>query len=75
MGICPIREELYGQCFEEVIRQVTISCAERGLLLLRLRGQLQMTLAAYKVHGQLYITEVLLCLHKYNQSRIPERIR
>ena len=36
-GICPIREELYAQCFDELIRQVTINCAERGLLLLRVR--------------------------------------
>ena len=36
-GICPIREELYSQCFDELIRQVTIICAERGLLLLRVR--------------------------------------
>eukprot|EP01036_Dinobryon_divergens_P036495 gene36495-47529_t len=34
-GICPIREELYAQCFDELIRQITINCAERGLLLLR----------------------------------------
>ena len=23
-GICPVREELYSQCFDEIIRQVTI---------------------------------------------------
>ena len=55
-GICPVRRELYSQCFgetaclmcstlivsvcvcvwlDELIRQVTIECAERGLLLLR----------------------------------------
>ena len=33
-GICPIREELYAQTFDELIRQVTINC-RRGLLLLR----------------------------------------
>ena len=37
-GICPVREELYAQCFDEIIRQVTIICAERGLLLLRVRS-------------------------------------
>merc|ERR1711976_746452 len=36
-GICPVRRELYSQCFDELIRQVTINCAERGLLLLRVR--------------------------------------
>lgn len=47
-GICPVREELYAQCFDELIRQVTINCAERGLLLLRVRDELRMTLAAYQ---------------------------
>merc|ERR1719502_1174986 len=44
-GICPIREELYSQCFDELIRQVTIICAERGLLLLRVRDEIRMTSA------------------------------
>lgn len=48
-GICPVREELYAQCFDELIRQVTINCAERGLLLLRVRDELRMTIAAYPV--------------------------
>ncbi|CAD2219902.1 Axonemal dynein light chain, putative [Angomonas deanei] len=47
-GVCPIREELYGQAFDELIRQVTVSCAERGLLLLRVRDELRMTLDAYR---------------------------
>merc|ERR1711970_519913 len=47
-GICPVREELYAQCFDELIRQVTINCAERGLLLLRVRDELRMTVAAYQ---------------------------
>merc|ERR1711934_1026724 len=47
-GICPIREELYAQCFDELIRQITINCAERGLLLLRVRDEIRMTIAAYQ---------------------------
>jgi len=47
-GICPIREELYAQCFDEVIRQITINCGERGLLLLRVRDDIRMTIAAYQ---------------------------
>lgn len=47
-GICPIREELYGQAFDELIRQVTINCAERGLLLLRVRDEIRMSLDAYR---------------------------
>jgi hypothetical protein len=48
-GICPVREELYAQCFDELIREVTINCAERGLLLLRVRDEMRMTIAAYQV--------------------------
>ncbi|RHY91849.1 hypothetical protein DYB37_010784 [Aphanomyces astaci] len=47
-GICPVREELYAQCFDELIRQITINCAERGLLLLRVRVEIRMTIAAYQ---------------------------
>ena len=35
-GICPVRRELYSQCFDELIRQICIECSERGLILLRL---------------------------------------
>jgi dynein light intermediate chain, axonemal len=47
-GICPIRAELYGQCFDELIRQITINCAERGLLLLRVRDEARMTISSYE---------------------------
>mmetsp|Transcript_57313 Transcript_57313/g.98736 ORF Transcript_57313/g.98736 Transcript_57313/m.98736 type:complete len:240 (+) Transcript_57313:59-778(+) len=47
-GICPVREELYAQTFDELIRQITINCAERGLLLLRVRDEARMTVKAYQ---------------------------
>merc|ERR1712098_84385 len=47
-GICPVREELHAQCFDELIRQVTLNCPERGLLLLRVRDEIKMTIAAYQ---------------------------
>ncbi|XP_038154734.1 axonemal dynein light intermediate polypeptide 1-like isoform X2 [Cyprinodon tularosa] len=47
-GICPIRRELYSQCFDEIIRQTTITCAEMGLLLLRVRDESQMTIQTYQ---------------------------
>lgn len=47
-GICPIREELFAQCFDEIIRQITINCAERGFLLVRCRDEIRMTIAAYQ---------------------------
>jgi dynein light intermediate chain len=39
VGICPIRETLFQQCFDEIIRQITINCAERGFLLVRVRDE------------------------------------
>jgi dynein light intermediate chain len=47
-GICPIREELYAQCFDELIRQITIICSHRGLLLVRVRDEMRMTIQAYQ---------------------------
>lgn len=49
-GICPIREELYAQCFDEIIRQITINCSHRGLLLVRVRDEMRMTIQAYQVN-------------------------
>ncbi|XP_056300986.1 axonemal dynein light intermediate polypeptide 1 [Pseudoliparis swirei] len=47
-GICHIRREIYSQCFDELLRQVTINCTERGLVLLRVRDEIQMTIDAYQ---------------------------
>ena len=47
-GICEIREELYGQAFDELIRQASVACAERGLLLLRVRKELKSNLDCYR---------------------------
>lgn len=47
-GICPVRRELYDQCFDELIRHVTVNCLERGLLLLRVRDEARMTISAYQ---------------------------
>ena len=48
-GICPVREDLYSQCFDELIRQVTLDGPERGLLTLRVRDEIKMTIDAYKI--------------------------
>jgi dynein light intermediate chain len=45
-GICPIREELHAQAFDELIRQIAIESPERGLLLTRVRDEIKMTIAA-----------------------------
>jgi dynein light intermediate chain len=47
-GICPIREELYNECFDELIRQVTINCLERGILLMRIKKEIEMTINSYQ---------------------------
>eukprot|EP00043_Microstomoeca_roanoka_P012502 m.121042 g.121042 ORF g.121042 m.121042 type:complete len:267 (-) comp15515_c0_seq1:372-1172(-) len=64
-GICPVRRELYSQVFDELIRHVTISCAERGLLLLRVRDEIRMTLAAYQT---LYESSVAFGMRKALQA-------
>lgn len=55
-GICPVREELYAQCFDELIRQITIESPERGLLLMRVRDEVRMTINAYQTLYQSSIT-------------------
>ncbi len=47
-GICPVREELYGQCMDELIRQITLDGPERGLLMMRVRDEIRMSIDAYK---------------------------
>lgn len=47
-GICPIREQLYNECFDELIRQITINCLERGILLMRIKKEIEMTVNSYQ---------------------------
>jgi dynein light intermediate chain, axonemal len=46
-AVCPIRQHLFSQTLDEIIRQVTLNCPERGLMLLRVRDERKMTIAAY----------------------------
>ena len=48
VGVCLIRSEIYSQCFDEVLRQVTIDSNARGRLLMRVREHYKMTVNAYK---------------------------
>ena len=64
-GICPVREELYSQCFDEIIRQVTIECPERGLLLVKVRDEIKMTIASYQT---LYESAILFGIRKQIQT-------
>ena len=47
-GICLKREDLYNQCFDELIRQITINCSHRGLLLVRIRDELKLNVEYYR---------------------------
>lgn len=58
-------QELYSQCFDELIRQVTINQPERGLLLLRVRDEIRMSIAAYQT---LYQSSVTFGTRKQLQS-------
>ncbi|CEG40753.1 Axonemal dynein light chain [Plasmopara halstedii] len=64
-GICPVREDLYSQAFNELIRQVTLNCPERGLLLLRIRDELRLTTDAYKT---VYDSSVIFGVRKQLQA-------
>lgn len=70
-GLCPVREDLFRQCFDELIREVAINSPERGLLLLRVRDEARMTLDAYKA---LHETSVTFGVRKQMQAEagIPE---
>ena len=65
-GICPIREELHAQCFNEILRQVTIDCPERGLLLMRVRDEMKMTISAYQT---LYKSAVAFGMRKQIEAQ------
>jgi dynein light intermediate chain len=50
---------------DELIREVTISCQERGLLLLRVRDEIRMSIAAYQT---LYESSVAFGMRKALQA-------
>ena len=62
MRVRQVRRELYSQCFDEIIRQTTIICLERGLLLLRMRDEFRMTMIAAMVGLILQIFSIKLHL-------------
>jgi dynein light intermediate chain, axonemal len=64
-GICPMREELYSQCFDELIRQIAIQCLERGFLLVRVRDEIRMTIEAYQA---LYESSIAFGMRKALQA-------
>ena len=65
-GICAIREELNEQAFNELIREITINLAERGLLMLRIRDESKMTISTYQT---LYQSSLSFGMRKTIQSQ------
>ena len=65
-GVCPIREELYNECFEEIIRQVTINCLQRGDLLNRIKLEMNYEINYYR---QLYESLIAFSLRKVLQEK------
>jgi dynein light intermediate chain len=52
-GVCLIRSGIHSQCFDEVVRQVTVDNSARGRLLNRVRDHYRMMVHA---HRELYAT-------------------
>lgn len=60
-------------CADELIRQVTIESPERGLLLLRVRDEVRMTISAYQTLYQVRAPS-LSCSLLFSCVRPPERM-
>lgn len=69
-GICPIREELYAEAFDEIIRQVAIICTERGILLLKARDELRMYVKEYRT---LYESSIAFGIRKALQAEFDRQ--
>lgn len=65
MDVYPHESYAIPMLVDELIRQVTINCAERGLLLLRVRDEIRMTIAAYQT---LYESSVAFGMRKALQA-------
>ena len=65
-GVCPIRELLYEQAFNEVIRQVAINSCDRGRLLVRIRDTNKLTINTYK---RLFESSVTFGMRKMLQGQ------
>lgn len=60
-GICNFREELYSECFDELIRQITINCLQRGELLNHIKEQMKETIIYYQ---KLYESSMAFAMRK-----------
>jgi dynein light intermediate chain len=60
-GICNNREELYSECFDELIREVTINSLQRGELLNHVKDQMKETTNYYQ---KLYESAMAFAMRK-----------
>ena len=61
-GICEVREHLYDECFAELIRQVTVNCLERGIILMRVKHEIETTRNTYK---SIYLSAISYALRTF----------
>jgi dynein light intermediate chain len=57
--------DIYDEVFNELIRQITINCPERGILLMKVRDEMKVTVAAHKA---LYESSVIFGMRKQVQA-------
>lgn len=64
IGLCPKRRRIYNDLFDELIRTITLQCAERGLLLARIKNEFLQWMNTYEevyASGMAYGLRQYLC--------------
>jgi len=64
-GVCQIRSEIHAELFDELIRQLSIECPERGLLLLKIR-------AIFENEKQIWITQCESATNGFTSRKLTE---
>ena len=67
---------MYTECFDELIRQITLNCLERGILFTRIKKELNMTINSYQ---SLYESSIAygirtLLLAEEEKKKLPDEI-
>lgn len=65
-GVDRVREDLYFECFEEIIREVTINCLQRGDLLNKVKKEMKNEIDFYR---ELYESLIAFSLRKDLQEK------
>lgn len=66
-GVCPVRRAIFSMLADELLRQITIDCPERGLLLRKIRDEVDMSIDAYQ--------SLFDASHAYGQHALHEATR